>query len=327
MKDDRRFENLDIEEQNSKLTPDDDAENRIQRRARIIKSASMLIFAAVLLIIAAIAWFTMLKETEADNMRVQVASDNFVINSVNNSSDGLYYDPYHQIIQNNSADGSLVWGMTSESNINNYDIENAGIEPGSYGKVSFVITPRVSSVTVDFTFDLIGYNSETVEESGSERIEMNEITKESLKNNLNGHILLFENCEVRDGKRYYSGLIASDQDMKRVLTKTYTAEALVDIYWVWPEHFSNLVNASETERPIFDMTPPHEDYNAMIEHICAYPTYYLKGNATDPALQNLTEQKLIDGYGSTYGGLYDGADNDIGAGVEYVLLRMTVSDD
>ena len=286
-------------------------------------SIAILTFAlcAVIGVTATIAWYTGSDGAEMNKMEMAGTSPHYEISSLPSGTNGIYYE-YYSVIKPEEEDNVMVWQMTDTSNLDNYGGMDAGIAPGASGKISFVVTPKTESVNLSFDLEVVGYLSHTQ----GQTITMEEITNESLMNYLNGHILLFENCE--DGK--YSGLIASDADRERVFNRTFSGKntpATVDIYWVWPEHFSNLVNAyngsSVTEQPFLDTNS--SSYTDMINHISDYPRYYLKGNTEDAALTDLTELKIKNNY-ETYGGLYDSADNDIGTGVEFLLVRLTVSE-
>lgn len=282
-----------------------------------------------------VAWFASSEATDVDGLEMVSSTGTYDISSVDGGKNGIYHDYYSAIVTDPEAD-VLVWQMTDDSNMENYSDTDDGIAPGSSGKLSFKVTPRIDEVHLLFDFEIVGYVS-TVGGAENKVITMSEIDKDSLKNYLNGHILLFSG--YKDGK--YSGLIASDEDMHRVFDKSFTGKntpTTVDIYWVWPEHFSNLVNAygdTVTEQTFLDATS--DDYTAMVEHIRSFPQYYLKGDKTDTALAALledkntnasietTETKIKSSY-DTYGGPYDEADNDIGTGVEFILVRMMVSE-
>lgn len=280
----------------------------------------------VLAVRMTIAWLVAPGQSAVDGVEMEGLGVNFELSSVNGASNGIFYNYYTATEPDPDA---LVWGMTDTSKMNNYGGTDAGIEPGSSGKISFVVTPKTGSVTLTFRLEIIGYVSGSEEENGQQVITMDEISRDSLKNYLNGHILLFENYS--NGK--YSGLIASDADGNRTFQKTFTGEntpTTVDIYWIWPEHLSNLVNAYDgtgvTETPLLDTNG--EDYSDMIGHIRSFPLYYFRGESDDAVITELaqnTETTIKNQY-ETYGGLYNEADNDIGTSVEFLLVTMTVSE-
>ena len=164
---------------------------------------------------------------------MKVQDPNYEISTLN-GIDGAFYDPYHEMIQESESDSYLVWQMTEEDNMGNYS-GSAGIRPGSHGKISFYVTPKVETVYLDFSFEIIGYRySETTAttpnaEEGETTVTSREMipitssspneTERSVSNYLNGHILLFENRTLRGDDIIYSGLIASNDDMKRIIER------------------------------------------------------------------------------------------------------------
>lgn len=314
----------------------DEEEQRLQdQKKRLFKIGSLLVILMVMFIFASIAWFTMSREVDTGGMGMETSSPTYEISPIENGSNGKYYD-YYSIIHAQSSEDALVWKMTNDSNMNNYSVNDEGIEPKSHGKISFIVTPKVEQqIELTFELEIIGYlctSNEGSGSSGTEDVTLSLVTSESVKNYLNGHILLFEDYEedegYEDGK--YSGPITSNANMKRVFKKYFQGKNIgeqVDVYWVWPEHLSNLVNAydgtSVSKKPFLDINS--DDYEAVLNNIITYPQYYLKGNPSDPLMNNLTEQKIKDDY-ITYAGLYDGADNDIGTGVNYILVRLSVVD-
>ena len=146
-------------------------ELRRMRRLSLIKIGTMLVFLAIILVIGALGWFTMSREVAGTGMKMAASSENFIISSPNgeNSTAGLWYDPYHQKIRGDSSEsaGDIpagVWLITDEANFGNYRYSDeteriGGIKPGSYGKVTFNVTPLVDEINLEFDFDIIGYHS------------------------------------------------------------------------------------------------------------------------------------------------------------------------
>lgn len=312
-----------------KNNPQDGGEGRndskaallLQERKKIIYNLILLGSAAFVVLIGVLtmAWFANNTKVSGTNMSITVKGPNYEISSLANSSDGLYYSNYHSIVKDPSA---LVWKMTADNNMDNYGGTDEGIEPGSSGTISFLVTPRERNLQLTFTLEIVAYVSVT----NNGVITMNEVSNESLNNYLCGHLLLFEDYDPET--EYYSKLIASGSNKSRSFTKTFEDEEVntavqVDIYWVWPRNLSNLVNAydgtSVVVRPMFDTSD--STYANVLSNISSYPQYYFKGTVSD----TLSETFLSTNY-STYGSLYDGADNDIGAGVEYLLVKLSVSD-
>ena len=246
----------------------------------------------------------------------------FIISFSQDAVDGAYYD-YHEAIGSDLGTGTISWKMQESENLNNYGEEPQGIKPGSKGIISFNATPLVDSTTLRYEMELVGYVSET---SGND-ITMTETDNDLLKSYLCGHIMFFQDYDPEN--EVYSNPILSDADAKRIFTKTISGRnsaTKVEIYWVWPEHLSDLVNVTATNaeagEPFTDVNTAH--YTNILNNVCTYPAYYFKLEAADPLGSGVTEQKIGNSYPS-YNGAYDDADNDIGTGIEYLLLRMNIT--
>lgn len=256
------------------------------------------------------------------------------------NKNGVYYSPYHTAIQSNEGESYDIWLVDSGSNLNNYantgtDDGTLGIEPGSSGVIKFYIKPY-QDVTIDFTFETIGYNSRSTVVGGEPTISMTELSSDAGDPAcfLNGHVLLFENFDSTSG--YYSGLIPSGADGKRVFSRSFqlngsydadtnddrTNDAYeVDVYWIWPMTLDTLVdNSNPSVTMICDKSAmpaqgeTDNDYTKVVNNICSYPQYYIKGYSPTTTY---TEAKI-----KGRNAMYNDADQEIGMNVEYVLLRL-----
>lgn len=350
-----------------------------QTMAFVVKIGAMIVSVIVFVVFGTISWFTMNRETNANGMQMKVASEQFEITSLSGGDNGAFYDEYHILVKDPS---SLVWQMTADNNMKNYVSSSSaassgsasseissgtsstslGIYPGSYGVISFNVIPKVDSINLKFTFDIIGYHSGRDENTSS-------LTMSSLHRDtepgifLNGHIQLFQSrTEVSAGNFVYSDPILSNDDMEKVISsKTFNRGAnvsqQVDIYWVWPITLSQIVDARGcstilvTEAPF---TSSGSDYNNVVSNVLTYPDYYMKGfnssasgtasnssenlsnnsssnssseppnNSSSNSSSELTASIIQRDY-DKYGDWYDRADNDIGMSIQYVLLKMTVT--
>ena len=186
-----------------------------------------------------------------------------------------------------------------------------------------------------------------------------DVKEQALADYLNGHILLFEEKSVEtvtvDGgttsRNVYSGLIASDSDMKRVLSKKITGantQQQITIYWVWPETLSTLVDARACQKMTIEQVPftavedAKNTRTAILQNIQNYPQYYLKNvtrtvtagennteivtyTVKDNTVNELSSTEIATNY-DVYGDLYDQVDNEIGMSVQYLLLKMHVTE-
>lgn len=360
-----------------------------KKRALLLKLSAMLALSAVIVIFGSIAWFTMSREVAGNGMKMAASSENFIISSPNgeNRTAGLWYDPYHQKIRGDSSEsaGDIpagVWLITDEANFGNYRYSDeteriGGIKPGSYGKVTFNVTPLVDEINLEFDFDIIGYHSsDSLFDEGNENTPLT-LTPvadmgskgEKIANYLNGHILLFENrtpvyemitekdpetgeetvTVTQNILRYdYSGLIATDEDMSRVLNNTAKTHfsgkntvTPVDIYWIWPNTLSTIVDIGGDD--LTSVPCSTTDKDRLADCVLTHPQYFLKGYEADTSGNSdnngseenggeenssgssLTLQDIIDDY-ELYSDMYDMADNDIGMNVNYILLKLTASE-
>lgn len=315
------------------------------RRNSIIKLSAMTVMLAIIVAFVSVAWFTMNRVVETDQMTMVASGQRFIISVLEGGSDGIYYEDYHKLVQGSST---VVWKMTDEKNMNNYSESSKGIHPGTQGVISFYVTPKVDTVDLKFTFEVIGYVSEETSDESGKSVTMTQVEQGSaLGKYLNGHILLFEERSGEQGSYKYSKPILSGEDMKRVIASNTYSESetstLVNIYWVWPNTLSNLVDARECQKVVVTGEPftEDDDYRKIVANITTYPQFYLKGFVLDQQSSEgkegesgsggqsaditLTEEMLVTDY-DKYGDMYDQADNDIGMGVDFILLRMSVAE-
>ena len=307
----------------------------------LLKMSVSLLLSTAAISFATIAWFAANTKVDGKTATVVASGPKYEI-SVLQGNDGNYYD-YHSLVRDPSA---IVWQMTDTNNMDNSITTSGeeslstsqGIHPGSYGVISFYVTPKVEEVELSFCFEIIGYTYQ--EDSNSGSVNMTPIASESaLDKYLNGHLLLFAGRQTDStGKGYiYSNPILSGADMKRVMTQTYTGTDklyTVDIYWVWPRTLSTLVDATGCETVSVTTSPFTEgdDYSAIVDNITAYPEYYLKDVASEivsgqseetaePSFAEIISKQYHD-----YGDYADLADNDIGMGVDFILLKLSVEE-
>lgn len=320
----------------------------------LIKLCIPVVLGVAVLCFASVAWFATNTSVRGNGMSVVASGPNYEI-SVCPGSNGLYYENYHKLVQDQSA---IVWQMTETNNMENIengseetnsDNTSQGIHPGSYGVISFFVTPKVETVNLKFTFEVVGYVVEETQEGGKTKITMTALEQNSEPAKyLNGHLLLFGGRKpLEDGSSVfiYSDPILSNDDMKRVIAskkfKNDTPSTQVDIYWVWPRTLSTLVDARGCENVPVSVIPFTEGdhYQKIVNNILTYPKYYLKEslltgsstqggegeNAESGQAQKLSLTEIVTEY-QRYGDYYDQADNDIGMGIDFVLLKLSVEE-
>ena len=145
---------------------DEIAEKKRNQKKSLIKLGAMGVLTAIIIIVGSVAWFTMSREVEGSGVQMKSTGEDFEISSPTgeNRSAGSWYNPYHLKImgasenENNANIPSDVWLLTNESNFGNYQ-SNDGIKPGSYGKITFNVTPLIDTIDMQFAFDVVGYHS------------------------------------------------------------------------------------------------------------------------------------------------------------------------
>ncbi len=292
----------------------------------------VVIAAAIILFNNSLGWFASNKDVNGTGMQISVNASDYEIIMLDGGNDGLYYTNYHSLVKDSSA---LVWQMTSDYNIYNYDSNSEDVEiyPGTHGVISFYVKPKIDSINLNFSFEILGYTAEENEET--HEITMTQLTQsDEPARYLNGHILLFRGRTGTEGSYIYSDPILTNADFEKIFTDTYNSttendgKIRVDIYWVWPHTLSDLIDARECTKITVTKEPfveSGEDYNAVVDNIRTYTDYYCKG-VTRPAdeASRPTEAQIATDY-DIYGDYYDLADNDIGMEVDFILIKMTVS--
>ena len=265
-----------------------DREALLLEKKKITYNLVLLLAASFTVLVGAVtmAWFVSNSKVNGEKMSVMMQGGNFKISCRTDGTDGAYFDDYHSKVRDSSA---IIWQMTQDYNMENYEEidpqnENVGIHPGSYGWITFYVTPLINSIDLDFEFEIVGYTA--TKDKNTQLITMAPLDpEESPASFLNGHILLFGNRTLVGDEYVYSDPILSNEDMKRTLKGiNYTGQA-VNIYWVWPKTLSKLVDATSCEKLVITEEPftntSGNDYAKIVENIVTYPQYYLKGFEAD----------------------------------------------
>ena len=308
------------------------------KRELLLRFAAVLVSGVIFEVVAfmSFAWFYNNPHINASGMQVVVSTVQFELSVLENGTNGMYYDEYHSLVHDSN---SIIWQMTAENNMYNHEENSSGLEeeegihPGSYGVISFYVTPRKDSLYLDFQFEILGYSSSEDEETGE--ITMTLLDSETdPAEYLNGHILLFANRTGTDRNYVYSNPILSNEDMKRVITGNHFTgsgtRTQVDIYWIWPITLSSIVDATSCQKVNVTQIPfvdSSAGYSQVVNNIETYPEYYFSfGEGTSINSSSVITEAWIARDYDVFGGLYDQADNKIGTGVRFVLLKLTVTE-
>lgn len=247
----------------------------------------IVVVAVIVIIVAGIAWFVSNTRVDATGVAIRPADMPFDLAAAGTkstaSADRGMYDTLLTVSPGASreiegkkywstdgSDTSICWAVTQESNMNNTgeDEKPTGIEPGSYGKMTFYIIPNKDGplkVTLDLV--LTGYqiadgkkNAENVTQN-----DLTEVTDPSLQQLLEGHILLFAGYNEKAG--CYKGWISRDAGEWSMRLGSETEAAVLEsksgkltwnntnakkdtaypvtIYWIWPERLESYLRKAD----------------------------------------------------------------------------------
>ncbi|MBR5166410.1 MAG: hypothetical protein IKW87_12780 [Ruminococcus sp.] len=284
-----------------------------------------------------------------------------VFGKYTNGASGSSYDT-------DGANPSIKWRLTPEYTTK----EDKGLGPGSEGVLTFSVVPkREGEINPSFSINLEGYVAphQHKNENGSYRVDESDLQKITSSSGeaaqaglsyLNGHILFFNH---RDGAGTtsnpytYTGLLnKNDFSLSDVLGSvqngTPGTPIEVNIYWVWPNTFGQMVltsNENNGRKSIITET------NAGIATLNAVQSYVLDNvpnlldlsvfnypegvttnaektnsiklkmatstGAEDNITYSFASQKAISNLNDLSSG-YNNADQKIGTNINYVLISL-----
>lgn len=272
------------------------------------RTGIIVVAAVIVMIVASIAWFVSNTRVDATGVAIRPADMPFDLAAAGTKSDASAdrgrYDELLTVSPGASreidgkkywsTDGShtsICWAVTPESNMNNTgeDGKPTGIEPGSYGKMTFYIIPNKDGplkVTLDLV--LTGYqiaddkkNAENVTKN-----DLTEVTDPSLQQLLEGHVLLFAGYDEAAG--CYKGWISRDAGEWSMKSDSETEAAVLEsksgkltwnntnakkdtaypvtIYWIWPERLESYLRKADGysgKNPLLFPENPSSEENAL----------------------------------------------------------------
>lgn len=272
------------------------------------RTGIIVVAAFIVMIVASIAWFVSNTRVDATGVAIRPADMPFDLAAAGTgssvSADQGTYDDLLTVSPGASkeiegkkywsTDGShtsICWAVTPESNMNNTgeDGKPTGIEPGSYGKMTFYIIPNKDGplkVTLDLV--LTGYqiadgkkNEENVTKN-----DLTEVTDPSLQQLLEGHVLLFAGYDEAAG--CYKGWISRDAGEWSMKSDSETEAAVLEsksgkltwnntnakkdtaypvtIYWIWPERLESYLRKADGysgKNPLLFPENPSSEENAL----------------------------------------------------------------
>ena len=261
----------------------------LKNQWKIFFRTGIIVVAAVIVMIAvSIAWFVSNTRVDATGVAIRPADMPFDLAAAGTKSDASAdrgrYDELLTVSPGASreidgkkywsTDGShtsICWAVTPESNMNNTgeDGKPTGIEPGSYGKMTFYIIPNKDGplkVTLDLV--LTGYQIADAKknEENVTKNDLTEVTDPSLQQLLEGHVLLFAGYNEKAG--CYKGWISRDAGEWSMRLGSETEAAVLEsksgkltwnntnakkdtaypvtIYWIWPERLESYLRKADS---------------------------------------------------------------------------------
>lgn len=276
--------------------------------------SGLFVVAAVVIIFACLAWFFDNSQVTATGVGVSAAGARYSI-----MADGDKKGVYDQSSGLGSSDSMNV---SVTSNLNNYDGTGA-LAPGSYGQIAFTVTP----MTKDLGDINIQLSRDFKPRSGS-----------SVDNSVgllaSGHILFFEGTE---GDFYRDPILGDELTIAR---KSFCEEGSTEttkpvsktLYWVWPEHFRNIVLTGRLnyEKNLFastDSPTGSNGYSDLLDLIngvndkSSWQRFFVtKPSASASASMSTSEMQICSD-------AYDEADEKIGREIQYMQVRLTAEEE
>ena len=283
--------------------------------------SGLFVVAAVVIILACLAWFYNNSQVNATGASVSAAGLRYTI-----TAEGDRIGAY-----DSSASGKLdtsdSMSVSATSNLKNYD-GSTQLAPGSYGSITFTVTSyvdRLGDITVNLDRYLVSRANAVYPVAN---VESNEQLEQLLRL-LSGHILFFESC---DDNGFYE---------KPMLNNSLTIEASAfegakptsvtrTIYWIWPEHFRDFVLTEGTNYEKHLFAPTGSDgYSDLLNDINgdSWSKYFYPSRPVDVSnspinvaqgMSTLDLQQCSDAY--------DAADEQIGNNVQYIQIRLTANE-
>ncbi len=268
--------------------------------------SGLFVVAALVIILACLAWFLNNSQVRATDVGVDTAGARFAI-----SSDGTQQGIYDWEAGKAGLDVVDSMNVSATSNLVNLGVGDV-LGPGSYGQLTFTVTPYASdlgNVQIDISRELTGKQGAAV--------------SDTVKALTSGHLLFFKS---RDANGYYESpildgqLTIAESDFKDVSGKT-TQSVTRTLYWVWPEYIQNFVYTGNANYYKNLFAADNDSYKAMQAYINTNKgSFYFDEEV--PSLSSTMSSADL----STCATAYNKADDEIGNAVEYYQVRLAASE-
>ena len=295
------------------------------KRELFMRLAAVLVTGVILEVVAflSVAWFASSGNVNATGMQVSVmdmGSYDLIIDRTTYYENAEIY-PYTSLFKSHLStnegydlvnSSSLSSGSIIAFELYNEDDENGKrhLAPGSYGTLTFYLDTHGNDVSIDFTFDIIGYYftyvGEEIEPSG-----LSVVSDASVDNFFKGHFLFFESRTGTSGAYIYDDLIEDNSfsidtsTMSKSTTPGKTDYYEVTLYWNWPLTYEDIVDNMSTA--LVAKEYPIRLGNYLNEHPEYFFTRTPNGTETDEELNDW----------------YNDADQRIGERVDFILVSIS----
>lgn len=309
-----------------------------------------VILIALLISFISFGWFTNSKTTgngingmNATGCKFELATagdggkyDNYIIASDGQAPEGEINGlPTDKNVTVTGSGGTEIkWLMNSESNFGNNAGESAdGIQPGSFGKLTFYVVAKQSTdldLTISLDTVLYTKDAQPIDENNDNSAYI--IPANSSEAKLTkGHILFFKNKT----NGVYSDMITDKFTFEKLGAKKDTAYR-VDIYWIWPEVIDQLIlpeSDSLFSGKDYGKIISDADTQTLITEMSANSECYFADNSIADLglmLDNISKGSADGSFDSDYYNKlnlkWNESDQFIGTNVGYIELKLTADD-
>lgn len=281
-------------------------------RKQITRSAVFAIAALVVIVFACYAWFVSTNNVSANIGGIQIMGSPFELASV---GAGSLYDkmlPDDLRIQEGEgwkhssgngtvtgANDSILWNVSTDSNLNNVSNESDNLQPGANGSMQFYVIPKADgALKLSFQLELIPM----MLPAGSTDQFVEATQDEVLLKLLKGHFLF--NQEI-NGKLTWIECQSGTFTLTFSDCKKDTPE-LVTLNWTWPYLLSHVTKQTE-----------------VVSWMIQAPDYFFYNDGREFPAPTVGDLKSDATSYATYDQLFNNADQYIGDHADGLFLRLT----
>lgn len=280
-------------------------------RKQITRSAVFAIAALVVIVFACYAWFVSTNNVSANIGGIQIMGSPFELASVGAGSlyDKMLPDDlripggsWKHSSENGTVTGandSILWNVSTDSNLNNVSNESDNLQPGAKGSMQFYVIPKADgALKLSFQLELIPM----MLPAGSTDQFVEATQDEVLLKLLKGHFLF--NQEI-NGKLTWIECQSGTFTLTFSDCKKDTPE-LVTLNWTWPYLLSHVTKQTE-----------------VVSWMIQAPDYFFYNDGRGFPAPTVGDLKPDATSYATYDQLFNNADQYIGDHADGLFLRLT----